>query len=208
VVDPEEVVNCVKELWQDGNSLATSTKIRDTIVIKEKFDYLYANENGKLIAVVVNNDGSTTETEVNPYKSPNQCLITDVKGDSLVIDKNGRPMGISEYRATGGNKALLNEYHRKKDSAAVWYVSKVTVGNRGIIIHYSELPKILAALVTVEPVGLEISSWQIEDKKLVWFYNGIKFKTDIEISKKSNPNDDFYISKKANDRYEHNLLKE
>jgi hypothetical protein len=43
-------------------------------------------------------------------------LITDGQGDSLVYSQNGQVMGIKEYRATGGNKALLNDYHRKKDS--------------------------------------------------------------------------------------------
>ena len=68
----------INSLWLDANSVATSSKIRDTIVIKEKFDYLYTEN----------------------------------------ISQNGQPMGIKEYRATGGNKALLKEYHRKSDSLA------------------------------------------------------------------------------------------
>ena len=96
--------------------MATSSKIRDTIVIDQKFDYLYRRESGEFVAVVVNNDGSTTETEFNLHKNPSQTLITDGKGDSLVYSQNGHLMGIKEYRATGGNKALLNDYHRKKDS--------------------------------------------------------------------------------------------
>ncbi len=32
-------------------------------------------------------------------------------------------MGIKEYRATGGNKALLKEYHRKSDSLAQWQIN-------------------------------------------------------------------------------------
>ena len=32
-------------------------------------------------------------------------------------------MGIQEYRATGGNKALLKEYHRKSDSLAQWQIN-------------------------------------------------------------------------------------
>lgn len=99
------------------------TKIRDTIVIKEKFDYLCASRTGEIIAVVVNPDGSTTEEVVDFYKTPSQSLITDGNGDSLVITKDNKIMGLSEFKATGGNKALLNDYHRKKDSAAVWYVN-------------------------------------------------------------------------------------
>ncbi|MCQ2976154.1 MAG: hypothetical protein MJ211_15240 [Bacteroidales bacterium] len=32
-------------------------------------------------------------------------------------------MGVNKFKAKGGNRALLNEYHRKKNSAAVWCVN-------------------------------------------------------------------------------------
>ncbi|MBR4264866.1 MAG: hypothetical protein IKQ46_02300 [Bacteroidales bacterium] len=32
-------------------------------------------------------------------------------------------MGIEEYRATGGNAALLKDYHRKSDSLAQWQIN-------------------------------------------------------------------------------------
>ncbi|MBO7142869.1 MAG: hypothetical protein J6V76_07160 [Bacteroidales bacterium] len=123
VADPDEIQRYVKEIWLDANSVATSSKIRDTIVIPEKFDYLYAADDGTLYAVVVNPDGTVTETEVRTNKSTSQCLVTDGQGDSLVISKGGQPMGIQEYRATGGNKALLKEYHRKSDSLAQWQIN-------------------------------------------------------------------------------------
>jgi hypothetical protein len=50
-------------------------------------------------------------------------LITDGKGDSLVYSQNGQVMGIKEYRATGGNAALLKDYHRKSDSLAQWKIN-------------------------------------------------------------------------------------
>jgi hypothetical protein len=123
MVEPEELANYVKSLWLDGNSLATSSKIRDTIVIDQKFDYLYRRENGEFVAVIVNSDGSTTETEFDLHKNPSQTLITDGKGDSLVYSQNGQIMGIKEYRATGGNAALLKDYHRKSDSLAQWKIN-------------------------------------------------------------------------------------
>ncbi|MBR4265405.1 MAG: hypothetical protein IKQ46_05030, partial [Bacteroidales bacterium] len=123
MVEPEELANYVKSLWLDGNSLATSSKIRDTIVIDQKFDYLYRRESGEFVAVVVNSDGSTTETEFDLHKNPSQTLITDGKGDSLVYSQNGQVMGIKEYRATGGNAALLKDYHRKSDSLAQWKIN-------------------------------------------------------------------------------------
>ena len=123
MIEPEELANYVKSLWLDGNSLATSSKIRDTIVIDQKFDYLYRRENGEFVAVVVNDDGSTTETEFNLHKNPSQTLITDGKGDSLVYSQNGHVMGIKEYRATGGNAALLKDYHRRSDSLAQWQIN-------------------------------------------------------------------------------------
>ncbi|MBQ3619057.1 MAG: hypothetical protein II939_12965, partial [Bacteroidales bacterium] len=108
---------------------------------------------GTLYAVVVNSDGTTTETEVHTNKNTSQCLITDGQGDSLVISKNGQPMGIKEYRATGGNKALLKEYHRKSDSLAQWQINftkydaqtyafdRVGSGNHGIFATDEYYPK-------------------------------------------------------------------
>ncbi len=123
VVDPDEIQRYVKSLWLDANSVATSSKIRDTIVIDEKFDYLYIADDGTLYAVVVNPDGTTNETAVHTNKSTSQCLITDGQGDSLVISQKGQVMGIQEYRTTGGNRALLNEIHRKSDSLAQWQIN-------------------------------------------------------------------------------------
>ena len=123
MVEPEALQQYVKSLWLDANSVATSSKIKDTIVIKEKFDYLYRNEDGEYMAVIVHPDGSTEETKANTFGSPNQCLVTDGQGDTVAIDRNGQVMGVKEYRATGGNKALLNEYHRKSDSLAQWQIN-------------------------------------------------------------------------------------
>ena len=82
--------------------MVTSSKNRVTIVIDQKFDYLYRRESGEFVAVVVNSDGSTTETEFDLHKNPSQTLITDGKEDSLVYSQNGQVMGIKEYRARGG----------------------------------------------------------------------------------------------------------
>ena len=103
--------------------MVTSSKIKNTIVIAQKFDYLYRAENGNFVAVVVNPDGSTTESEIDIRKNPSQTLITDGKGDSLVYSQNGQVMGIKEYRATGGNAALLKDYHSKSDSLAQWQIN-------------------------------------------------------------------------------------
>jgi hypothetical protein len=59
------------------------------------------------VAVVVNADGSTTECEIDIRKNPSQTLITDGQGDSLVVSQKGQVMGIKEYRAMGGNKAMI-----------------------------------------------------------------------------------------------------
>ena len=154
VVDPDEIQRYVKSLWLDANSVATSSKIRDTIVIDEKFDYLYIADNGTLYAVVVNPDGTTNETAVHTNKSTSQCLITDGQGDSLVISQKGQVMGIQEYRTTGGNRALLNEIHRKSDSLAQWQINFISAkeqqvyafdqigsGNHGIFDTEEYYPK-------------------------------------------------------------------
>ena len=66
MVEPEELGNFVKSLWLDGNSLAISSKIKDTVLIDQKFDYLYRAE--KTVSL-------------------SQSLITDGKGDSWVYSQ-------------------------------------------------------------------------------------------------------------------------
>ncbi|MCQ2976170.1 MAG: hypothetical protein MJ211_15320 [Bacteroidales bacterium] len=47
------------------------------------------------------------------------CLYYSLFSKSLrLIARTNLPMGIAEYRATGGDKVLLNNYHRKLDSTA------------------------------------------------------------------------------------------
>ncbi|MCQ2976365.1 MAG: hypothetical protein MJ211_16305, partial [Bacteroidales bacterium] len=115
VADPEAIKKYIAETWLLGNSALTSTVIRDTLETSD-FDLVYQDANGKLKGVVVKSDGTTDEFDLVTSKSPEQCLLTDGQGDSVVISSKGQPMGISEYRATGGNKAMLNDYHRKLDS--------------------------------------------------------------------------------------------
>ena len=123
IADSEALQKYVNELVNNVNMAVTDNKIRDTILINQKFDYLYTADDGTLYAVVVNSNGTVTETKVSTNKSTSQCLVTDGKGDSLVISKSGQPMGIQEYRVTGGNKAILKEYHRKSDSLAQWQIN-------------------------------------------------------------------------------------
>ena len=123
VADPDQIKDYVHNLWLDANSVATGTTIKDTIVIDQKFDYLLRNESGQIVAVVVDSDGNTEESVVDFYKTPSQTLVTDGQGDSLVITKDQKIMGIEEYKSTGGNNALLNEYHRKQDSLAQWTIN-------------------------------------------------------------------------------------
>lgn len=44
-------------------------------------------------------------------------LVQDSEGHELVIDKDGEPMGVAEYRACGGSKILMDDYNAHRDSA-------------------------------------------------------------------------------------------
>ncbi|MBP5370081.1 MAG: hypothetical protein J6Z01_16680 [Bacteroidales bacterium] len=91
-------------------------------MINQKFDYLYA-ENGRLKAVVVDNNGEPQVTDVTPDKPYSQSLITDGKGDTLVVSKKGQVMGVKEYKFAGDDRHLLNEYHRQLDSLGEWQIN-------------------------------------------------------------------------------------
>ncbi len=123
VADAEAIAEYVRGLNTDLHSVKTSSKIRDTIVIPEKFDYLCTDSDGRILAAVVKPDGTITMQEITTNKTPYNSLVTDGRGDSLVVTKDKLIMGIKEFHATGGDRVLLNDYHRKKDSAAVWCVN-------------------------------------------------------------------------------------
>ena len=121
VADPEEIKKYVNELINNVNMAITDNTIRDTIVINQKFDYLYT-ENGRLKAVVLDDNGEPNVTDVTPEKSFTQALITDGQGDTAVVSKKGQVMGVKEYQFAGDNRHLLNEYHRQLDSLGEWII--------------------------------------------------------------------------------------
>ena len=153
VADPEEIKKYVHELVNNAHMAATDNKIRDTILINQKFDYLYA-ENGRLMAVVVDKNGEPQVTDVTPDKPYSQSLITDGKGDTLVVSKKGQVMGVKEYKFAGDDRHLLNEYHRQLDSLGEWQINftpdtkhqtyafdQIGSGNHGIFATDQYYPK-------------------------------------------------------------------
>lgn len=152
VADPEEIKKYVHELVNNAHMAATDNKIRDTILINQKFDYLYA-ENGRLKAVVVDNNGEPQVTDVTPDKPYSQSLITDGQGDTLVVSKKGQVMGVKEYKFAGDDRHLLNEYHRQLDSLGEWQINfkkydaqtyafdQIGSGNHGIFATDEYYPK-------------------------------------------------------------------
>ena len=121
VADPEEIKKYVNELINNVNMAITDNTIRDTILVNEKFDYLYT-ENGRLMSVVFDENGEPKTKDVTPEKSFSQALITDGQGDTLVVSKKGQVMGVKEYQFAGDNRHLLNEYHRQLDSLGEWII--------------------------------------------------------------------------------------
>ncbi len=135
VADPEEIKKYVHELVNNAHMAATDNKIRDTILINQKFDYLYA-ENGRLKAVVVDNNGEPQVTDVTPDKPYSQSLITDGQGDTLVVSKKGQVMGVKEYKFAGDDRHLLNEYHRQLDSLGDWQINFTPAKNQTYAFDY------------------------------------------------------------------------
>ena len=82
------------------------------------------------MAVVLNENGDTTITDVTPERSFTQALITDGQGDTLVVSKKGLVMGKKEYQFAGDNHHLLNEYHRQLDSLGEWQFNFLPYGKQ------------------------------------------------------------------------------
>ena len=82
------------------------------------------------MAVVVDKNGEPKSTDVTPERSYSQCLITDGKGDTLVVSKKGQVMGVNDYKFAGDDRYLLNEYHRQLDELGEWQINFTPAKNQ------------------------------------------------------------------------------
>ena len=109
------------EQWADETALniagATyNNTIKDTIRLGGVRFETISREGGRYFALT--SDG-TKEEITSAISGKSRALVQDSEGHELVIDKDGEPMGVAEYRACGGSKILMRENIREKDSLVV-----------------------------------------------------------------------------------------
>lgn len=106
------------EQWADETALniagATyNNTIKDTIRLGGVRFETISREGGKYFALT--SDG-TKEEITSAISGKSRALVQDSEGHELVIDKDGEPMGVAEYRACGGSKILMDENNAHRDS--------------------------------------------------------------------------------------------
>ncbi|WP_158522853.1 fibronectin type III domain-containing protein [Geofilum rhodophaeum] len=118
--DPKFLVG-VDVLVEKGNDfldqLATvtaKTRIVDTISVQQEFDYVVVKD-GELYAVVVEQDAVVERPMGVSLEEAKQKLIANADGDEVVISSKGEPMGVQEFKATGGNNRLVKSYNEQKE---------------------------------------------------------------------------------------------
>jgi hypothetical protein len=90
--------------------LTTHTNIKDTLTIDTPISDIYTNANGQV--VTVDNNGNETAL-TNDF---NNNLIQDPEGNEYVVTSDGTVMGVDEFKNTGGNSRLMDNYNKEKES--------------------------------------------------------------------------------------------
>ena len=106
------------EQWADETALniagATyNNTIKDTIRLSDISFETISREGDRYFALTT--DG-TREEITSAINGTSRALVQDSEGHELVIDKDGEPMGVAEYRACGGSKKLMDDYNAHRDS--------------------------------------------------------------------------------------------
>ncbi len=104
--------------WADETALniagATyNNTIKDTIRLDGVRFETISREGDRYYALTSEGEKKEITSAIN---GSSRALVQDTEGHELVIDKDGEPMGVPEYRACGGSKILLRENMREKDS--------------------------------------------------------------------------------------------
>lgn len=117
VVSPADVERWASEAALGIAGAAYNNTVRDTVDLSRlpgcvRFETI-RRDGARYLALAA--DGG--EVDIPPMVGGrSRALVRDADGHELVIDKDGEPMGVEEYLACGGSRALLRENVRAKDA--------------------------------------------------------------------------------------------
>lgn len=114
IVDIDALAGAGSDLLDQLATVTAKTSIVDTIAVQQEFDYVVVKD-GELYAVVVEQDTVVERPMGVSLEEAKQKLITSADGGEVVISSKGEPMGVQEFKATGGNNRLVKSYNEQKE---------------------------------------------------------------------------------------------
>src|SRR5690554_2618152 len=114
IVDVDALAGAGSDLLDQLATVTAKTSIVDTIAVQQEFDYVVVKD-GELYAVVVEQDTVVERPMGVSLEEAKQKLITSADGGEVVISSKGEPMGVQEFKATGGNNRLVKSYNEQKE---------------------------------------------------------------------------------------------
>ena len=111
---PDSIEQWANELAVSIASASYNNTIRDTVVVDSCITFAtIIREDSRYYAVSADGQKEEITSFINRQ---NRILVQDAEGHQLVIDKDGEPMGVAEYKECGSSKTLLRESIKNKDA--------------------------------------------------------------------------------------------
>lgn len=115
VLNTDKAASGIDDLLNAGATLTTSFSIQDSTHIGGTITDIYTNPNGEIVGQITDGNGNTTTQVIT---GSGATLITDAGGNQYVVTKDGTVMGLDEFKQTGGNDRLMDNYKAQKDAAS------------------------------------------------------------------------------------------
>ncbi|NOQ25697.1 MAG: hypothetical protein GQ564_10090 [Bacteroidales bacterium] len=117
LVDVDATIDYLDSLAGVITTLTTDIQIDDTLTIDETITTIYVNEGDSVIAVVVDENGNTSEIVISDdVDDIEETLIEGEDGEEYVVTSDGEVMGLDEYNNTGGgNDGAVDDYNEEKE---------------------------------------------------------------------------------------------
>jgi hypothetical protein len=118
LIDVDEITDYIDNLTDALDELTTGKTIRDTLKYNGAIESIYGRGDSIFI-VTRNDDGTLSETLLQPDHKLNGTLIVGENGEEVVVTGSGKVLGMEEFQKTGGSARQIEELKQEREQSAV-----------------------------------------------------------------------------------------